>query len=201
MPYIPFLLCLIFGVCFNCLCANEKEKLWKLNTSNQGKFLEFKALFADHGFALEATHIDLPEIIADPVTVVVHKASQIGENILVEDTSLEVEGADVGINVRWLLDHLEANVGKKAVWTVLLAYKKNDQIFVYEGVVDGTIVAPRGSSGFGFDPVFLPEGADKTLAEAKPDQYNARAKAVEALIKGNVLVVKPVMTSWNGPWQ
>ncbi len=186
-------------------------KAWKLNTSNKHKLQEFQQLFAKHGYILSATHLDLKEIVADPLTVVVHKASQMGELILIEDTSLEVEGAEVGINVRWLLEHLSDYVGHKACWRVLLAYHSGNQVFVYQGVVNGTIVSSQGVSGqgvsgqgvsgFGFDPIFLPEGSDATLAESKPDEVNARALAVEALFENRPFAIKPLMTSWEGEWQ
>lgn len=174
---------------------------WKLNTSNAGKFEEFKRLFSQHGQTLETSHIDLKEIDADPIQVIAHKASQLGENVLVEDTSLDVEGADVGINIRWLLDHLKDYVGRKAEWTVLLAFRQDQQIHIYRGSVSGTIVPSKGSTGFGFDPVFLPHGAKQTLAEAKPDIYNARAQAVEALLKGDVWMQQAMIEHWDGPWQ
>jgi XTP/dITP diphosphohydrolase len=182
---------------FNCFA----DMSLKLNTSNAGKFEEFKTLFSSHGTKLETTAIDLKEIEADPLQVVVHKASQLGENILVEDTSLDIEGASVGVNVRWLLDHLSEYAGRKATWTVLLAVRKGDTVFVYRGTVAGTIVVPKGGNGFGFDPVFLPEGATKTLAEAKPDSVNARAKAVEAFVASTVWATHPVIEKWDGPWQ
>lgn len=174
---------------------------WKLNTSNLGKFEEFKRLFTQFGHTLEATHFDLKEIDADPIQVIAQKASQLGDNIIVEDTSLEIEGASVGINIRWVLDHLHEYIGRQAEWTVLLALCQDNQIFIYKGSVLGTIVAPRGATGFGFDPVFLPNGSSETLAQAKPDLYNARAKAVEALIKGTIWTKHPVIEEWNGPWQ
>ncbi len=173
----------------------------KLNTSNLGKFEEFKHLFAKHGRSLEATHVDLAEIEADPISVVVHKASQMEDRILVDDTSLEVAGAALGINVRWLLEHLPELAGRKASWRVLLAYRERDQVFVYQGIVIGTIVEPKGKGGFGFDPVFLPDGATQTLAEAKLDCYNARALAVDALLKEKALTIQPVIQHWQGPWQ
>jgi XTP/dITP diphosphohydrolase len=176
-------------------------KSWKLNTINLGKLNEFKQLFAKWDCLLEATAADLKEIDADPLTVVVHKASQLGEYILVEDTSLEIEGAAVGINVRWLLDHLHHYLGKRAHWIVLLAYHHGNEVKVYQGSLSGTIIEPRGSEGFGFDPVFLPDGAEETLAQSKPDAYNARAKAVENLMKGNIYAIRPVIKSWDGPWQ
>lgn len=178
-----------------------KDSTWKLNTSNPGKFEEFKRLFAERGSLLEATHFDLKEIDADPIQVIAHKASQLGENVLVEDTSLEIEGASVGIHIRWLLDHLTDYASRKAHWTVLLAFRRDDQINIYKSSVSGTIVPPKGQTGFGFDPVFLPEGAIETLAESKPDLYNARAKAVDALLKGNVWTKHPVIENWDGPWQ
>lgn len=177
------------------------QKVWKLNTSNLGKFEEFKRLFFQHGFSLEATHFDLREIVSDPIQVIAHKASQLGENIIVEDTALDIEGESVGINIRWLLDHLADYVGRKAEWTVLLAIHQGAEIYIFKGSVSGVIVEPKGSGGFGFDPVFLPDGAIETLAESKPDLVNARAKAVEAFVKGEVWKTHPVMKNWSGPWQ
>jgi XTP/dITP diphosphohydrolase len=174
---------------------------WKLNTSNPGKFEEFKRLFASYGSNLETSHFDLEEIDADPIQVVAHKASQLGEGIIVEDTSLDIEGASVGINVRWLMDHLAEYAGHKAKWTVLLAIRQGNEVIIYKGSIAGTIVLPRGKTGFGFDPVFLPEGATMTLAESKPDDYNARTKAVEALINDVVFAKHPIIENWQGPWQ
>jgi XTP/dITP diphosphohydrolase len=177
-------------------------KKWKLNTSNKGKLKEFESLFAKYGFQIEATQIDLKEIDSDHLSVVSHKASQLDENVLVEDTSLEIEGASVGINVRWVLDHLSDFIGRKAEWVVLLAYRKRDQIMIFRGIVHGSIVEPRNvSEGFGFDPVFLPDGTSKTLSESKPFEVNARAKAVEALIKNDIFMTKPALYDWEGPWQ
>ena len=178
-----------------------RELHWKLNTSNLGKFEEFKRLFALYGYSLETTHVDLKEIDADPLSVVAHKVSQLEENTLVEDTSLEVEGATIGIHVRRLLDHLPEYAGRKAHWIVLLAFRRNDQVFIYKGSITGTIVEPKGTSGFGFDPVFLPEGSTKTLAQSKPDHLNARAKAVEAFINNELWKTCPVINLWTGPWQ
>ena len=147
-----------------------KNKILRLNTSNRGKFEDFKQIFSKYNITLEATHIDLKEIEAEPIEVIAHKASQIEENILVEDTSLEIEGASIGINVRWLLDHLPNYTGCKAEWLTLLAVRSGKEILIYKGSVTGTIVRPRGTEGFGFDPVFLPDGSTKTLAEFKPDE-------------------------------
>lgn len=174
---------------------------WQINTSNPGKLQEFQRLFAKYDITLLSTQFDLDEIESDPVTVVAHKASQLGDLILVEDTSLDIEGASVGINVRWLIDHLDEYIGRKAVWRVLLAYHQADEVFIYKGEVQGIIVPARGKQGFGFDPVFLPEGSHQTLAESKPDEVNARALAVDALVNSDLFTVVDAIYQWDGPWQ
>lgn len=179
----------------------KTQKSWKINTSNLGKLQEFQRLFAKYGITLLSTSIDLREIASDPLSVVAHKASQLAEFVLVEDSSLEIEGAAVGIHVRWLLDHLSEYIGHKAIWTVLLAYRQGDEVMIYKGEVQGKIVQARGEQGFGFDPVFLPTGSNLTLAESKPDQFNARALAVNALMKNEILTIVKTIDRWEGSWQ
>lgn len=181
--------------------SSSNKTQWKLNTSNKGKLQEFQRLFAKYGHALSASYIDLAEIQADPIKVIAHKASQLEEGILVDDTSLDIEGSEVGINVRWLMDHLEEFVGRKANWTVLLAYRQKSQVFIYAGRVEGVIVPSQGNGGFGFDPVFLPNGEEQTLALSKPDNVNARAMAVEALIHGHPVAIVDALYDWKGSWQ
>jgi XTP/dITP diphosphohydrolase len=49
----------------------------------------------------------------------------------------------------------------------------NNREYLFEGIACGTIIdSKRGSSGFGYDPVFLPEGSQLTFAEMHPDQKN-----------------------------
>ena len=107
----------------------------------------------------------------------------------------------MGVNVRWLLGNLDTLAGRKATWRVLLGLLKEDGVHVYEGVTQGTIAVPQGEGGFGFDPIFLPEGETETLAVAKPDRVSARAKAVTAFATGSELGVYPPITNWEGKWQ
>ena len=174
---------------------------WFLNTGNKNKLEEYQRFFKNENETLSSTQEDLKEIDSDPISVVVHKASQMSEKTLVEDTSLEIEGENVGINIKWLLDDLNKYVNKKAVWTVLLAYKEQGKVYVFQGVVKGVIADSKGKSGFGFDQNFLPDGSQKTLAEEKPDHYNARFLAVKELLKNNPLTVENPIEDWKGPWQ
>jgi len=162
---------------------------------------EFRVLFEEEGIDLQVSNHDLKEIVASPIHVVIQKASQLDKNIIVEDTSLEVEGEDVGINIRWLLDNLSKFEGKKAIWTVLLAYQKEDgRVYVYQGQVKGVIVKPKGQ-GFGFDPFFKPDGSHFTLAESKPNSVNARAIAVKNFAKDRFITSDYPILDWKGDWQ
>lgn len=174
---------------------------WKINTSNPHKLAEFREFFSRYGAELLSSHLDLREIDAPPLAVIAHKASQLEEMTLVEDTILEVEDADVGVNVRWLLSHLDNYIGKKATWITFLAYRQRNHVKIYRGCVHGTIVAPQGENGFGFDKHFLPQGSSSTLAQAKPDIMNARGFAVEALLKDQPWQIVEPIYDWQGPWQ
>ena len=72
---------------------------------------------------------------------------------------------------------------------------------LYEGNVHGTIVERRGDGGFGFDPVFLPDGASKTLGEEKLDKFNARAIAVASFTTGKHFKSAAPIHDWAGEWQ
>lgn len=180
----------------------QQEAQYRLNTSNPNKLREFRDLFSEHRLKLAVSEVDLDEVDSDPLTVIVHKASQVDEGVLVEDTSLDVAGADVGVNVRWLIDDLESYLGRRAAWTVLLAYRQDDQVYVFDGKVEGQIVAPRDDiAGFGFDPYFLPDGSTHTLAEEKPARFNARALAVRNFVDNQPYAIRTPIEQWDGEWQ
>eukprot|EP01006_Ploeotia_vitrea_P025554 TRINITY_DN58427_c0_g1_i1.p1 TRINITY_DN58427_c0_g1~~TRINITY_DN58427_c0_g1_i1.p1 ORF type:complete len:425 (+),score=53.87 TRINITY_DN58427_c0_g1_i1:35-1309(+) len=179
-----------------------QQNTLKINTSNANKFREFSRIFAKYGILLDATKTDLKEIDATPIQVIAHKATQVGDGVIVEDTSLDIEDAtDAGVNVKWVLNNLTDYVGRKAVWRVLLGLKRGETVTIYEGVVNGQIVHPRGDSSFGFDPIFQVEGKDFTLAEMKPDNCNARSLAIENMCNGTVYCEHDPIYDWNGKWQ
>lgn len=190
--------------CMKKYALTSLEVPHKLNTSNPGKLAEFQRLFAKYNHDMTNTKDDLDEVLSDPLTVIAQKASAVNQGkgqVLVEDTSLDIEGEDVGVNIRWLLSNLDKYEGKQASWTVLLAFREKDVIFVSKGEVKGKIVQKRGDEGFGFDPYFLPEGAEKTLAQDKPDTVNARALAVDAMMNHEYEAITDAIDEWDGPWQ
>lgn len=117
-----------------------------------------------------------------------------------DDTGLEVEvlnGAPGVHSARYAGDHdSEANIVKllaemagtenrRARFRTVIALILNGEEHLFEGVIDGTIISERkGSHGFGYDPVFVPNGYDKTFAELGDDiksEISHRALATKKL--------------------
>lgn len=125
-----------------------------------------------------------------------------GYNCIADDTGLEVEALNnaPGVysaryagehkssedNVAKLLHELEGKENRKARFRTVIALIIDGKRYLFEGKVEGTITSSlRGTSGFGYDPVFQPEGYDKTFAELTLDDKNEishRAKAVDQLV-------------------
>lgn len=196
----------------NLLASNMSTPfLIKINTSNDEKYEQFKELFAtlgDNNYILDRTSVDLDEILASPLEVVQNKATEVGENILVDDTSLDVEGGSVGVEVRWVMEQIDQYIGKKATLRVLLGIRKEEVIHIYEGVVHGTLVPAQGErkGKFGIDPYFLPDHSIHTLAQIKEIGRNTvspRYLVVKNYCEGKVKYVKPLLRSvdWPGRWQ
>lgn len=168
-------------------------------TSNEGKRREAEAVL---GFALRHRGLDLMEPQSlDLHEVVRFKAeaahAALGVPVLVEDTGLELLGLGgfPGPLIKWLL----ASVGPEGICRLARAFGDvravarcltcafdGSELVVGEGVVLGSVAAElRGSGGFGWDPVFLPDdGGGRTYGEMDDDEKNAishRRKAFVAL--------------------
>lgn len=149
-------------------------------TGNSHKFSELADILPD----LVRVDIDLPEVQAvDSRDVIAAKLSAArgqmpGKAILVEDTALHLSCMNgfPGALIKWLLASLgcdgihnlclrSGDDGAHAR-TVLgyLGAESNQPVFC-EGTLDGKICSPRGKNGFGWDPVFTPDGFSKSLAE------------------------------------
>lgn len=178
-----------------------------LVSSNEGKLKEFKE-FGLTDISIEKGK-DLPEVEADAATVALYKALAAGKSHIVEDTSLVIEGADVGVNVRWLMSNIKEHVGHSAKWQVYLALNKGDVIELYFGEIHGKIVAQEGElKGFGFDSLFSPNSASgQTLYQleqiGKKSAYSARAHAISNLLKSAPVEIVAIsdLPEWTGKYQ
>ncbi|MCL4138203.1 UNVERIFIED_CONTAM: hypothetical protein GTU68_013605 [Idotea baltica] len=88
-------------------------------------------------------------------------------------------------NVRKLLGEMEGKTDRTAVFKCVIAYYDGKSIQYFPGEISGKIIeTPHGEGGFGYDPVFQPEGYDKTFAELPSEEKNSishRKRAVEKL--------------------
>jgi len=121
-------------------------------------------------------------------------------NCFADDTGLEVEALDgrPGVysarfagehctyqdNVDKLLQEMAEKTNRKACFKTVVALILEEKEYLFEGRVDGEIIeSQRGTSGFGYDPVFLPEGFDSTFAEMSDEEKNSISHRGRAMRK------------------
>lgn len=160
------------------------------------KELGFKEEIPENGDTLQANAIEKAEFLW----------KRFGKNCFADDTGLEVDalggapgvysaryaGPDKGseANMTKLLAELEkagetGEISRKARFRTVVALILEGEMHLFNGVLEGEIALHRsGSEGFGYDPIFIPSGYTKTLAEISLDEKNAishRGKAMRAL--------------------
>ena len=95
------------------------------------------------------------------------------------------KGHDSEANMRKLLHELENNNNRKARFRTIIALIIDGKVTTFEGIVNGEITQQRrGGEGFGYDPIFQPEGYSQTFAEMSvgvKNQISHRARAVQKL--------------------
>lgn len=179
-------------------------------TNNAHKLEEIRAILGDKVEVLSLKDIqcdvDIPETAVTLEGNAVLKAEYIyrhyGLDCFADDTGLEVEalngapgvysaryaggeGHDSEANMRKLLVEMEGKTNRKAQFRTAICLIEGGAEHLFEGVVKGEIIEEkRGASGFGYDPVFMPEGYTETFAEMGSEEKNRishRARAVQAL--------------------
>jgi XTP/dITP diphosphohydrolase len=125
-----------------------------------------------------------------------------GTDCFSEDTGLEVdalggepgvksaryagEGRSFDANIDKLLSQLSGITDRKARFRTVISLLINGKETLFEGVCEGRIIEERrGNNGFGYDPVFIPDGADRSFAEmdiAGKNQFSHRKKATQKLV-------------------
>ncbi|MCR5550658.1 MAG: non-canonical purine NTP diphosphatase [Bacteroidales bacterium] len=90
-------------------------------------------------------------------------------------------------NVNKLLHEMQGKTNRRACFKTVVALILDGEAHFFEGRVDGTIIEnPRGGEGFGYDPVFVPDGFSETFAEMSAEQKNKishRGRAMAKLIE------------------
>nr|WP_312162411.1 RdgB/HAM1 family non-canonical purine NTP pyrophosphatase [Brevundimonas diminuta] len=180
-------------------------------THNPGKAREIEALLDGHYTIVTAGELNLPEpdetestFVGNAMLKARHAAQASGEVALADDSGLSVaalDGAPGVYSARWagptkdfalamkkVEQRLEeiASTDRRAWFTSALAVAWPDgPCVVVEGRIDGELVfPPRGDRGFGYDPIFRPEGSELTFGEMDPvekDALSHRARAFARL--------------------
>ena len=186
---------------------------------NQGKVREIKALLGPHGIEpVSAADLKLPEPEETGATFIANAelkaraaADASGHAALADDSGLWVnalDGAPGIYSARWagptkdfriamarvekeLRQEHATDLSAKFVCALSLAMP-HGEIKSFEGEVHGHLsFPPRGTKGFGYDPIFVPQGWDQTFAEIDPHVINDmshRARAFEKLLHSGILM-------------
>jgi len=156
-------------------------------TGNVGKLAEAKAILGEG--VVQALEIDLPEIQeTDPRKIIKHKLAEAlkysKQWVMAEDVSLCLEclGGLPGPLIKWFLKSIggegisrlcqRMGNNRAAAKVIIGLAESNSDIHFFEGKVEGVIVAPRGEGGFGWDAIFVPDGAQKTFAQMTAEEKN-----------------------------
>jgi len=170
-----------------------------LVTGNRNKLREAREIC---GQELASHELDLPEIQSLDLREVLQVKGEeawrrLDRPVIVEDTGLALTGMNgfPGPLVKWMLDavgpqgiarHAIATGDPSVAAVCGLVYRDGDREVIVKGVTQGVLVLPaRGTEGFGWDPVFQPEGSDRTYGEltsAEKIEIGHRGRAWRALV-------------------
>jgi XTP/dITP diphosphohydrolase len=179
-------------------------------TNNQNKVEEIHSLIDDLFDVVSLKEagitIDIPEPHDSLEANATEKAQTIfkltNENCFSEDTGLEVEAlnGEPGVrsaryagegknfidNLNKLLDEMAGIENRKARFRTVISLILNSIEHQFQGICEGSITTePKGEKGFGYDPIFIPDGSDKTFAEMSLEEKNKfshRKKATAQLL-------------------
>lgn len=180
-------------------------------TNNSHKLDEIRKIAGDCFEILSLNdincHADIPETGNTFDANAFIKAKYVKENFgydcFADDTGLEVEalngapgvysaryaGEDCNPqnNMHKLLEEMKGATNRKAAFKTVIALILDNETYYFEGKIDGRIIEEkRGEHGFGYDPIFIPDGYDETFAELGEETKNTishRALATQQLLK------------------
>ncbi len=183
-----------------------------LASRNSNKIEELHAILRKIGIKLKSS-LDFPQLNEVEETAdtlegnaylkALYTFESTGLPSLADDTGLEVEAlngrpgvksarysgekATYKSNMYKLLEEMELHENRRAQFRTSLVYISEEGSLVFHGVSKGVILRePKGDKGFGYDPVFMPDGMDKTFAELSAEEKNKishRARAVQEFVR------------------
>ncbi|MFN0729155.1 non-canonical purine NTP diphosphatase [Polaribacter gochangensis] len=180
-------------------------------TNNLNKLAEVQKMLPDSIELLSLSDINCFDEIEETETTLEGNAKlkanyiteKFGYNCFADDTGLEVESlnGEPGVfsaryagsensskkNMQKLLSELENKSNRKAQFRTAIALNLNNEQFLFEGICKGEILTEKqGEKGFGYDPVFKPNGFNNSFAEMTSEEKNSishRGNAVQKLVR------------------
>jgi XTP/dITP diphosphohydrolase len=182
------------------IASQNQHKITEINHVLNGKYAVASIFTLGHMNELEENGTTLVENALQKARFIHQKFNV---NCFADDSGLEVESlnGEPGVhsahyasalrnandNMDLLLKKLAGNSNRSACFKTVIALILDGNEFIFEGKIQGQITnEKRGLNGFGYDPVFIPAGHEKTFAQMEPNQKNAishRAIAVNKLVK------------------
>jgi XTP/dITP diphosphohydrolase len=192
-----------------------EENLWRMitlifATNNAHKVQEIQAAIGDQIRVISLQEAGIDVDIPEPHDTLEENATEksrtilqmTGENCFSEDTGLEVDalagepgvksaryaGEDKSFdkNIEKLLTKLGNNPNRRARFRTVVSLFWEGREHLFEGICEGTIIGEKkGTAGFGYDPVFVPEGSTRTFAEMSLEEkgiFSHRKKAATKLV-------------------
>jgi XTP/dITP diphosphohydrolase len=178
-------------------------------SNNEHKIKEIRSILGESLIVLSLKDLDIeeeipeeePDLEGNALSKARHVHRITNMSVFADDTGLEVDALgglpgvrsarfagdskDFSANIDKVLSMLGSNGNRKARFRTVIALIYENKEFTFEGIVEGNIIHERrGSEGFGYDPVFIPEGKTMTFAEMEADEKNKlshRARALEKL--------------------
>lgn len=177
--------------------TNNKNKVEEIRTILKESFEIITLQEAGINIDIPEPYYTLKENAIEKATVI-HKITQ--ENCFSEDTGLEVDALDgaPGVfsaryageqaktedNIKKLLHEMEGKQNRKACFTTCICLILNGQQYFFEGKCEGKIATSvAGNNGFGYDPVFIPDGYNNTFAELSPEVKSTISHRKKAVAK------------------
>ena len=201
----------VYGEGFDAIKAKklDKKKTIVFATNNQHKLEEVRKMIGDtyDVRSLEdiGCRVEIPETGSTFRENALQKAQFVkkfyGFDCFADDSGLECqalggapgvrsaryaseEGHDSEANMNKLLQEMADKDDRRADFRTVIAYVTNDSVNYFEGQVNGTIInSRRGEGGFGYDPIFLPDGHTETFAEMSAENKNAISHRGQAVAK------------------
>lgn len=166
-------------------------------STNQNKFLEVQSILSTRNISVDFSQIHLVEIQSDSIEEIAREKAKtafakVGRQVIVEDDGLFIDslGGFPGqcssfvfrtIGNDGILKLLAGSAKRSAYFRSLIAFYNGITLSISDGRVDGRISDRITEGGWGYDPIFVPDGTDLTFAELKKNknEYSHRKRALE----------------------